>query len=363
MRRLVRFVTLVVMPFVQLACAANEDRPIDAAAEDSGSALDGRSPAADAIGPEAASGDAGAIVADGAPCTDGGAGCLIVLATGEGRPAGIAVDSRFVYWADKSNDAGAGAVKKAPIGGGPITVLATGRDPSEIVIDATTIYWTDFADGKVLMAPLSGIPGGGPGTVVAANEPTADAIAIDEHNLYWTVDGAIRQKALAGATPPQTISPAMIPEGVISDGTYVYFTDDRNASPTAGAVYRVPVGGAATPTLLAAGLNRPDPIVLSGSLAYVGTMDALFAIPITETDGGVVVKLAEGATISGLAIAGPTAYWTEQGAGNIDVGTIAPGGTPERLLGGLVAPHGLAVDARNVYFADITSGVVAQISR
>ena len=76
---------------------------------------------------------------------------LLTIASNEGFPSGLAVDSASVYWVDYSD----GTVRAAPIGGGAITTLAKGQAyPVGIAIDDEAIYWTNMgnagADASVM---------------------------------------------------------------------------------------------------------------------------------------------------------------------------------------------------------------------
>lgn len=55
-------------------------------------------------------------------------------------PFYLAVDGTSAYWIDQLG----GTVSKVPVGGGAVTLLASGQSsPSAIAVDGTSAYWTN----------------------------------------------------------------------------------------------------------------------------------------------------------------------------------------------------------------------------
>jgi hypothetical protein len=76
-------------------------------------------------------------LACGTGCLEGR--CVLTLASGQGGPLAIAVDSTSVYWVTRyQGDAGfTGAVMKVPLVGGAVTLLAAHWTCWSIAVDAT----------------------------------------------------------------------------------------------------------------------------------------------------------------------------------------------------------------------------------
>jgi sugar lactone lactonase YvrE len=76
------------------------------------------------------------------------------IATGQVKPAYVAVDDGFVYWTSYGITDSDGLVSKAPITGGAITILAAAQNqPYQIAVDDTHVYWTTLGGKTVMRAP------------------------------------------------------------------------------------------------------------------------------------------------------------------------------------------------------------------
>jgi hypothetical protein len=105
-----------------------------------------------------------------------------VLATGQGDPRGIAVDSGYVYWANY----GDGNISRVSSLGGAVQVLATGQSrPLAIAADSANAYWTNLGAGTIAKVPISG----GAVTAIAADQAAPWGIDLDNTHVYWTNNG------------------------------------------------------------------------------------------------------------------------------------------------------------------------------
>ena len=68
---------------------------------------------------------------------------------GVSHVSGIAIDDTYLYWCEEDN----GIIRKAPIAGGPATLLAIGQSgPQHIVVDDKYAYWVNW-HGGVMKTP------------------------------------------------------------------------------------------------------------------------------------------------------------------------------------------------------------------
>jgi hypothetical protein len=213
------------------------------------------------------------------------------LASRLGFVIGVAADEVNVYWATAgfpSDDGGVpnGSIGKAPIGGGPPTVLSNAINPSRIAVSGGTVFYlAATADAPPDHASvLSVSTDGGTPTVLVPGDPNGQsviiALTVDGANVYYgTNDGAIFQIPRSGGTPKMLVAGSGLDDagalridgGLASPLARQMAVDaDRVYFRIAGQVNAVPIGGG-TVTTLATSIRQDyctDGLAVDGSYVY-----------------------------------------------------------------------------------------------
>jgi virginiamycin B lyase len=188
--------------------------------------------------------------------------------TGASNPAGLAVDAGHLYWSENGTAIGRANLDGSGVNEGFVT--GTGGDVVAVAVDSAHIYWTD-ANRYVGRANLDGssingqfinlgpntypegitvsggflyvgeagqiakVPatGGTPSPFVTLSNGSeiATSLTVVSGYLYWTdvnpgVSEAIGRVPLSGVGANASLIPLSgLPEGIASDGTYIYWTD------------------------------------------------------------------------------------------------------------------------------------------
>jgi hypothetical protein len=108
-----------------------------------------------------------------------------VIASGQSTPSSIASDGTYIYWTNN----GDGTVMRAATDGSGITQLASGQGgPMNIAVDSAGgnyVYYTNFFGGQVMKVSKNG----GTPVLVANGMNTPDGIAARNGCVYWTSQG------------------------------------------------------------------------------------------------------------------------------------------------------------------------------
>jgi hypothetical protein len=190
-------------------------------------------------------------------------------------PRYLAVDVDFAYFTDVR----VGTVNRVPIGGGPVTALASDlRRPTALAIDTSHVYFTEWPENMPGAGTVNRIPiRGGPIEVIATGQDCdASAIAIDPNHVYWpnsprtdaTLASTLNRAPLAGG-PVEIV--ASVPRGgnsICLSGPHMYWAAIGSVDGTRrGSIGRVSKDGA-DPTTLAAELDSPDLVTADGACVY-----------------------------------------------------------------------------------------------
>jgi hypothetical protein len=157
----------------------------------------------------------------------------------EAFPQAIGLDSTHVYWTDAEDD----EIRKMPLNGGDVTVLATNQgDPRHLALTDTSVFYTTGEMGVVAKVSKSG----GPIVVLSSEGGKTTAITVSGGYVYWTneLNGAVRRVSESGGTPV-TVRASTRPTDVVVRGGQVYFTDFIESN-----LYQVPVSGGVATILL-----------------------------------------------------------------------------------------------------------------
>jgi sugar lactone lactonase YvrE len=309
-------------------------------------------------------------------------------------PANIAVDGVNAYvttGAFSSSTYTDDAVMKQPIGGGPVTALATTRSPAGLALDATHVYFTSYPSlaaesaDRSLNAVMKIPIGGGQAVTLASGERAPSGIAVDDTHVYWTnaVDlGTVMKIPKHGGTATTLASGIYYPNAIAVDGTHAYWITG-NEGEAGGSVMKVSKDGG-TPIVLASALTPTHCIALGPTDVYYAGFDpnlirwsewpyeecaSVGRVLSVPKSGGAPVSVAsdQGCPMS-IAVDASGVFWVNDGtyalvgygpaqnplySYNEDGAVMAvpkTGGSPTALASALHHPSGLAVDAASVYW-------------
>jgi hypothetical protein len=196
-----------------------------------------------------------------------GTGANNNVITGLNAPEAVAVDSKFIYWAET----GANRIGRANLDGSGSNpnFITTGVDgPFGIAVTANSgIYWVNHLAGDDTVGHAN-IDGSNPvGNFFSTGSVDTCGLAADQSFLYWlNASGALRigRAALSGAGPdPNFVTVASAGCGVAVDPSFLYWE-------AGSSIGRVPVGGG-TPDagFVPVGSTGTDPCGVAVNSQYV----------------------------------------------------------------------------------------------
>lgn len=189
----------------------------------------------------------------------------------------IATSATDVYYASSdTNDKY--ALQKAPLDFSTIgTAVATpASEIHGLVVDGTDVFYAT-SDGVFGCTPSCGAS-----AITQGQAIDAELLATDTKNVYFSSTPYLGAPAVLSVPrtggPPATIATDVtVPNGVATDGAFVYFADIGDTSNAAdGKVVRCPVTGctAQTETVLSTGAatgDNPRAVIVTSNAVYWGT--------------------------------------------------------------------------------------------
>ncbi|APR84845.1 Putative serine/threonine-protein kinase pknH [Minicystis rosea] len=272
--------------------------------------------------------------------------CVVVAALPAGsRPYGIALDATHVYWtntgtgevmqADKDGSAkvtiasgqeaphaltvqggqviwglyaAIGALRKAPIGGGPsVDLLPLAPAVLEVVANDSYVWWTREPD-DVQRVPFNGLPDGGVEDLLTGN-PLANGLAFDGTNIFWAnrQDGYVKRGDI-DLSNETTLGIGDVPWGVAVDGSRIYWTEQGSA-PKIGKVMTASKADGADAKALATEQASPQGIAVDDTSVYWANRDDGTINKVPLAGGSVTVVAAGQATPIKIALDASHVYW------------------------------------------------------
>lgn len=205
-----------------------------------------------------------------------GTGANNAFITGINQPRGVAVDSKFIYWAE--GGAGTPSIGRANLDGSGVNhqfITTNVTNPVGIAVTSSGIYWTNEVGMGGTSIGHANIDGSNPTAGFVPGPVHTCGLATDSSFVYYFSDSLhIGRAALDGTGVEPNFIP--IPEtfcGLAVDSSFLYWGSDSG-----NTVGRVPVGGG-TPNgaFVATGTTSGGPagVAVNSQYLFWSNQDAL----------------------------------------------------------------------------------------
>jgi hypothetical protein len=293
-------------------------------------------------------------------------GALEEIATGEDMPYWLAIDDRYVFWISGNE------LRRAPLSGGDIVTLATGRGLRRVAAAGGYAYFTDsLADGVGRVEREFG----------AYEELSSglhpEGIFVRGDTAYWTnggmtvgssADGSVAMMLVDGSMGSILAEGVPQPSGVAADDEYVYFTS-TSVSCTASPEGSGCIGGGVSKVPLEGGV--PEPVDTEGAPfdVVVGEAGIYWAVTparvkFAPRGGGGVSVLATlpGEDAGPIALDADAVYVSSATRGRV-IKVPLDGAEPFPVAVDLGTTGGVAADADWVYVAATSEGRIVRVKK
>lgn len=181
------------------------------------------------------------------------------LITGLGVVSGIAVDTRYIYWAEQDTN----QIGRANLDGTGVnrTFITGAGGPRGVAVDGDHIWWSNNVSWWAGRANLDGTSVNQ--NLVSVTNP--QDVEVDGSHLYVTgyVGNQIVRSGLDGSSPEPGFLAAPSPFGVAADAAHIYWT-----SYSANTIGRANLDGSGANGSLVTGASTAAGIAVTGSHIY-----------------------------------------------------------------------------------------------
>ena len=294
--------------------------------------------------------------AEGAsPSADAAASAVTVLIRNVHASTAFAIDESGLYWIDEV----AGEVSRAPKRGGLTMSLYTtaGRafiPGSTLAVDVgNDVYWTaDLDMGTFRQSALMRLIKGAdkPSLVASSATIRLTDVVIDGPNVYWVMGGAILRAPKAGGPPTQVVGGQAGANAVAVDDQDVYVScagTEAKQFADGSIVAAAKKGGA--PRVLVAGAARAANIQIDGKNAYWQSGSDVVSVP--KAGGPPKVLATATGPVDDIALDDTHVYFASHSARDATIARAPKEGGPVEVLASASSPAtAIAVDATAVYW-------------
>lgn len=263
--------------------------------------------------------------------------------TGAHNPAGIALNSTYIYFCNEAT----GYIGRALLAGTSVeeTWLHVEGTPASIAVDGTYIYWGSTG-GDIGRAKLAG-SSIEKAWITTTGGYTITGLAVSASFVYWAANASVGRATIAGTEKKEAFVTASSPIwGVAVNSSRLYVTlPGRNAlgyAPIAGGTLtEIPIAGASEPRALAI-----DSTYLYWTGKATGTIGR---IALLGSEVAAAWISGVGTSPEGIAVNGQHVFWSEfeeNQIGRSSVNTDPPiwallGWAPKPTTGLAESPFGL----------------------
>lgn len=204
--------------------------------------------------------------------------------TGPVEPFGIAVDAKYIYWADYA----ANTIGRADLDGTDVdqSYITGASGPRGVAVDANYVYWTNSVAGPDTIGRAR-LDGSGANQSFVPTAEITYGVAVSANHIYWanySID-AIGRANLdgSGATQFLVAPTGGTPQGIAVGGNRVYWAD---YGMTSSVISRSNLDGSAPDTTFITGLDNPYGVAADAEHVY--WVDRTHAIGRATLDGGTI---------------------------------------------------------------------------